>query len=209
MPTIGPMSPTKSGGNNLPREPLTEFARKVKELRLARGLSHREAGELAGVSGPAWVRLEKTHEVVTRNGVRRTRIVGHDRETVIKVARALNWDVSEALRLAHHTPVLDVNSAPATPSAVEDTSKPVNTSAAASRTWELLGLIRDIAATPAHQIGEVVRVIKWVLGLSPAQRQHLLGFAAPSTEGQEVVNPGLDITPEEDDNDSSEGLNGA
>jgi len=166
----------------------------------------REAAALAGISGPGWLRLEKTRETVAG----RSRVIGHSRETVIKAAEALGWDVAEALRLAGHKPISGTDPAAAGLLDVEDTSRPVN-AATGSRTGELLGLIRDIAATPASQIGEVVMVIRWVLALSPSQRQHLLGFVGPvSDSGRQVVNEGLDVTPPEpDDDNGSTKLNGA
>jgi len=77
-------------------DPLAAFRVELKRCREDLGLTVYEAGELAGISGQRWRTIEIGYEIKAGNKIP----ANPRRDNLIKMARAVEMPVTEALRLA-------------------------------------------------------------------------------------------------------------
>jgi transcriptional regulator with XRE-family HTH domain len=87
-------------------DPMLAFRAELQRCREELGLTYVEAGERAGISGQRWRTIETGYELKAGNRIP----ANPRRENLIKMARAVEIPVEEALRLAGLAPLRHVES---------------------------------------------------------------------------------------------------
>lgn len=166
MTTIDYMTDAGKPTNETP----SAFAAWLKHHREQAGITPAQAARKAGLSRARWSHAEAGFEI--KRGVRKP--VGHTKDTVIRMANAVQGDVNKALVLAGYASVsrdearyeADLEALRAAVRAVLSLNP--------SRHADLISCIQQLAAKPSP---DTLGFLRSALGLSPQQQQYLRGFA--------------------------------
>lgn len=183
-----------SSGNGVPMlaymSDSETFPQWLKRHRLAAGLNQAQAARNAGISRTGWTYAERGY------GKRGPNVPGgHERPTVIRLAKAVGGDPDEALRLTGFAGTDPKTKPPAKakPSVVE-LPPPVDVPVAKvsePAQASLVRLLRALTSVPIDQLHEVAGFLTWALSLTSDQRKHLIGLtqalATPKVTADDAV----------------------
>lgn len=184
------MWPTQSSGTSVttidcmmdagkPDETPGSFPAWLKHHREQAGITPAQAARKAGLSRARWSHAEAGFEM--KQGVKKT--VGHEKDTVVRMAHAVGGDVHEALILAGYAAVPREDARIEADLAVLREAIKATLDLDPSKHADLIELIRDLAVKPSP---DTVAFLQWGLGLSPDQRRYLIAFAA-SVSGAKIA----------------------